>query len=299
MVFIGDIGNVSLSEKIAKSLGLPILYPDVKIFPDGEQRVYLKEELGGEDVVVLKSLSTPVDSNVIQFLFILNALRESGADKVTAIIPYLGYQRADHTFRVGEAASLRVVIDAILAEGITRIMLLDPHSIKITEMFDVPVMNETALPIFAEKIRELVADLTDVTVVTPDMGGIRRIKMISEILGVEFAAVEKDRDVETGDIKMSSIHGAKPKDIVCIVDDMISSGGTMVQAINAYRKMGVKKIYAFATHAVFSENASTILQDSPVEKVFVTDSIEVPENRLFKKLEVLSIADLVKTGLSV
>lgn len=296
MVFIGDSSNVALTDRLSEVLGLPPIYPDVHIFPDGEQRVFIRDEVGGHDAIVLKSQSTPVDSNVIQFLFTLNALRESSIGSVTAIVPYLGYQRQDHTFRAGEAASLRVFIDAIEAQEIDKIVLLDPHSIKIVDMFKIEAVAETALSIFAKRIKDLVPDLSQVTVATPDLGGLRRIKLISDILGVEFTAIEKDRDVETGNITMAGFQGAKPKETVCIIDDMISSGKTMVQAINTYHEQGVQNIYAFATHPLLSENAPSLLENSPVKGVFVTDSIGIPQEKLFSKLEVLTVAELLASA---
>lgn len=293
MVFIGDISNQELSKRLGEQLSLPVIYPDIHIFPDGEQRVYIQEPLGGQDAIVLKSLTPPVDSNFMQLLLELNSLRESSSGMVTVVIPYLGYQRADHTFRVGEAASLRVVIDSLESQKIDKVVLLDPHSIKIPEMFTVPATDLSALSMFADKIRQIVPDLSQLTVVSPDMGGIRRIKLISEMLGVEYGMIEKDRDVETGNIKVAKIHGAVARETVCIVDDMISSGKTMVQAINAYHEQGVENIYAFATHPVLSQNAPEILENSPVRKVFVTDSIGIPQEKAFSKLEVLSVANLL------
>ncbi len=297
MVFIGDVSNQELSEKLGEKLGLSVIYPDIHIFPDGEQRIYIQESLGGEDAIVLKSLTPPVDSNFMQLLLELNALRESSSGMVTVVIPYLGYQRADHTFRVGEAASLRVVIDSLESQKIDRVILLDPHSVKIPEMFTVPTTDLSALSLFADKIRQIVPDLSTLTVVSPDMGGIRRIKLISEMLGVEYGMIEKDRDVETGNIKVAGIHGAAVRETVCIVDDMISSGKTMVQAINAYHNQGAENIYAFATHPVLSENSTDILENSPVKKVFVTDSIGIPQEKLFSKLEVLSVAELMAAAI--
>lgn len=293
MVFIGDSSNVALTDRLGEALGLTPIYPDIHIFPDGEQRVFIREDVGGQDAIVLKSQSTPVDSNVMQFLFTLNALREASIGAVTAIVPYLGYQRQDHTFRAGEAASLRVFIDAIEAQKIDKIVLLDPHSIKVPEMFKIEAVAETALSIFADKIRELVPDLSQVTVVAPDLGGLRRVKLISEMLDVEFAAIEKDRDVETGNISMTGMQGSQVKETICIIDDMISSGRTLVQAITTFHDQGIKNIYAFATHPVLSENAPRLLENSSVKQVFVTDSIGIPQEKLFSKLEILSVAELL------
>lgn len=172
-------------------------------------------------------------------------------------------------------------------------MLIDPHSIKTPDEFAIPVADGSALPVFAEKIKELGFKNNEITVVSPDMGGIRRIKILSELLdGAGYATINKDRDLETGKIKDTEIEG-ELKENCFVVDDMISTGGTIVEACSLLDKKGVKNIYVFATHPILAADAPKILQDSQAKKIFVTDTVPVSKDQKFEKLEILSIDEII------
>lgn len=299
MKLFSGSANKPLASKIAKVQGISVSPIETHIFPDGERRIKLEEDVVGQDVVIVNPTSPPVDNNLMELCFILDAVTRSGAKSTTAVVPYLGYQRQDHIFRVGEARSLEVVVNMIEGAGATRFIGVDFHSIKIPELFSIPVTHLSAIPLFAEKIKEFSSDFTDVCIVTPDMGGIRRIDLLKEELGgnIETVAVEKDRDIVTGGIKASGVHGTVKKTCF-IVDDMISSGKTIVQCIEELQKLGAEKFFVMATHAVFSSDAPRLLEGSSAELVFVTDSIEVPEDKKFKKLEIMSLAPLIAEALS-
>lgn len=296
MLLFGDELNKSLSEGISRVLSTPLFYPDITVFPDGERRVRLLEDVVDKDVIFIKTSSvTPnVDSFIIETAFLTDAFKRSGAKSVTGIIPYLPYCRADHVFRSGEAVPLEVVINMLESSGLSKIIFVDPHTIKMPEMFTIDTLNLSALPIFAEKIREIGCNVHDCVIVSPDMGGLRRMEQLSKMLGgLPFTSIEKDRDYETGDIKASGIHGEVKKNCF-IVDDIISSGRTIVQAVDKLLELGAEKIYIFATHPVFSEQASQILENSKAERIFITDSIPVAEDKKFHRLEVLSLASLLE-----
>lgn len=293
MVFFGDPENKSLSEKVAKRLNIKSHYPEVHIFPDKEKRIRILEEVLDEDIILLKSISNPVEENFVEFLFIVDALKRNGARSIYAIISYLGYSRADHVFRLGEAVPLEVLIKIIENSKIDKVMLIDPHSIKTPDEFAIPVADGSALPVFAEKIKELGFKNNEITVVSPDMGGIRRIKILSELLdGAGYATINKDRDLETGKIKDTEIEG-ELKENCFVVDDMISTGGTIVEACSLLDKKGVKNIYVFATHPILAADAPKILQDSQAKKIFVTDTVPVSKDQKFEKLEILSIDEII------
>ena len=293
MFFLGDSQNKSLSFTLAKGLGLECNFPDVHVFPDTEKRVRIMQEVIDQDVVLFKSLSSPVDGNVMELCMLIDALKRNGAKEITGVIPYFPYQRADHIFRTGEAVPLEVVIKMVEGAGLARIVVADPHSIKIPEMFSIPITDVLAVPLFAEKIRELATDLRKVSVVSPDMGGIRRIKLLAETLeDVGYAAVNKDRDLETGSVAATR-HEGEIREVCFIVDDMISTGHTVVESVDYLLENGAKQVFIMVTHPVFSEEASSILQASNAERVFVTDSIEVPNEKKFAKLEILFIANLL------
>lgn len=325
-IFSGS-SNIPLAEKIASNLGLELSPIELHIFPDGERRIKLNDDVVEEDTVVVQSTATPVDQNYIELFFIIDALKRSGAKSLSVVIPYLGYQRQDHVFREGEAVSLQVMIKLMESLKVDKFVVMDLHSIKIPEFFHVSLAHLSALPLFADVIRNLLADEnffpgatrpsgslglkhsssknfthSQAVLVSPDMGGLRRIKEMSELLDqMPAVATVKDRDLQTGNIEISQIDflqsGLSGKDLIekkaFIIDDMASSGGTLIESAKLLNKNGIEEIYAFVTHAIFSENAPKLLQESLIKKVFVTDSVYVPKEKQFEKLEVLSIAEMI------
>jgi ribose-phosphate pyrophosphokinase len=296
MKIFSGTSNRSLAEKIAKNLGLQLSKLEVFVFPDGEKRVRILDKVLGEDVIVVQSASTPVDENYMQLFFIIDALKRNGAKSVTGVIPYFGYQRQDHMFREGEDVSVKVIAEILDKLKLNRLIAVDLHTIKIAEAFSIPVSHLSALPIFAGIIEERGWGRNAI-LVTPDMGGIRRIKILSRLLGdMPFAVIEKNRDLATGIVSAEKITGKIGKRVI-IIDDMISSGGTVAMAAELLKKNGAGEICVFATHAVFSEEAPKILQNSGVDKVYVTDTVFVPEEKRFPKLKILSVSEIIAAAL--
>lgn len=294
-IFSGS-SNKSLAEKIARAMRIDVSPIEIFVFPDGEKRIQIQEKVVDEDVVVVQSTSTPVDQNYMELFFIVDGLKRSGAKNITVVVPYLGYQRQDHVFRDGEAVSLDVVVHALEGAGAEKVVVFDLHSIKIPEVFKVPVAHLSALPLFADKIKEL----GDGILVSPDMGGLRRISQMSELLeGMPWIATVKDRNLDTGEIVIEKIEGdvSKISSKAFLVDDMISSGKTIVESAKLLKQHGVEDVYVFVTHPVFSKEAPKLLQESVVTKVFVTDTVYVPEEKRFEKLEILSVAEMVANEL--
>ena len=295
MKLFSGSANHPLADKVASELHTKVSPIELFVFPDGERRVQIQEKVVDELCVVIQPTSTPVDSNYMELFLIVDGLKRSGAKSVTAVVPYVGYQRQDHVFRDGEAVSLDVVIKTLETNGVDKFIAFDFHSIKIPELFKVPVVQLSALPLFAQKIKEQ-GWLTDGTMlITPDMGGIRRIKLLSEMLDdMPFASVVKNRDLATGVVSSDEIEGdIKGIKRALIVDDMISSGHTIEAAATLLKKHGAKELFVFATHAIFSEHASYVLQKSMVSKVFVSDTVDIPHEKRFAKLEVISVAESI------
>ena len=280
MIFVGDLNNKSLSDLIGSELGLPVVYPDRHVFDDGEIRIRIEKPVLDEEVFVLKSTCPPVNENYLELLFAIDALKRSGAHKVTAVVPYLGYSRADHVFRPGEAVPLEVVIKSLESAGLDKIILIDPHTIKLAEMFSIESEMDSALPIFAEKIKDLGFDNSEISIVSPDMGGIRRVKMLSEMLpGSTYAAINKDRDLATGELTGSRLAEGEVRRISIVTDDIISTGGTIVRGVDTCLENGAEKVFVFATQPVFSSDAHEKLKNSRAEKIYITDAIEIPEEK--------------------
>lgn len=307
MKLFSGSSNISLAQKVADDLSISLSPVDTHIFPDGERRIRVGEDVVGEHVFVLQPANTPVDTNYMELFFLIDALKRSGAEFVTAIVPYFGYQRQDHIFRGGEAVSLEVVISILEKLGIDRLMSFDMHSVRIPDLFTIPVNHLSALPLFATVIPDLIRDpgidsrlrgndKDDAILVSPDMGGIARVKALSALLDdMSYIAIEKDRDLATGKLQSRGIAegnlGEKKKAV--IIDDMISSGKTLILAASELEKQGIQEIYAFATHAVFSEDAPQKLEESSIKNIFVTDTVAIPKEKQFAKLKILSVADII------
>lgn len=299
MLLVGDLNNRALSDALGKALDVDVIYPDKHVFDDGEIRMRIERNILDADIYVLKSTSQPVNDNFLEFLFTLDALKRSGAKKITAIIPYLGYCRADHVFREGEAVPLEVVIKSMEACGLDEVIMIDPHTIRIEQMFKIPARMESALPVFSEKIKELKLPFEKISVVSPDMGGIRRVKMLSEMLpGSTYAAINKDRDLATGELTGSRVEEGEIREICIVTDDIISTGGTMVRGVDTCLESGAKEVYIFGSQPVFSADAHKKLAESRAKKIYITDAIPVPSEKMFENLEIISlaphIADLLK-----
>ena len=295
MLFFGDDKNLSLSQGIASYLSTTPIYPDIAVFSDGERRVRLTKNVVGQKVVFLKtsSATSNIDSQVMETAFLIDALKRSGAKTITGVIPHFPYARGDHLFGDGESVPLEVVIGTFEAAGLSKIIFVDPHTIKMKEMFKIPAISISAVSVFAEKIKELGFDPKNSVLVSPDIGGLRRVKALSDHLEkASFICLEKKRDHITGKIKMGKMDG-KVVPNCYVIDDEIASGGTIVTALKQLKEQGAKKIYVFATHAVFSGQASILLESSPAEKIILTDSIPVPKEKRFNKLEILCLAELI------
>lgn len=294
-IFSGN-SNKPLAQKIAKIFSVDLSPLEITVFSDGEKRVRVIDSVVGQDCVIIQSTSASVDENYMELFFIIDALKRSGANSITAVIPYLGYQRQDHVFRDGEAVSLDVVIKNLEGLGVSKVITLDLHSIKIPELFSVPVSHLSALPLFVKKIKEMVNDqwsIADCCLVSPDMGGIRRIELLSRMLeNMPYVTIVKNRDLGTGEVSSDEINGRVLKHAI-IVDDMISTGKTIVAASELLRKNGAENVIVMATHPVFSKGCSKLLQESIVSKVIVTDSIDTPEEKKFEKLEIISVAKMI------
>ncbi len=291
-IFSGS-SNKPLASDIALHLDIPLSPVEIFVFPDGERRVRIEENVVEEDVIIVQSTSTPVDHNYMELFFLIDSAKRSGAKSVIVVMPYFGYQRQDHVFRDGEAVSLDVVIKMLEALQVDRVVSFDLHSIKIPQLFHIPLLHLSALPLFACVAEKSHWTKQDTCLVSPDLGGLRRIDQMSTLLDdMGHLVTVKDRDLNTGDIVINKIEGDVKllKKRAVIVDDIISSGKTIIKSAQLLAKNGVEELYVFATHAIFSDHAHARLQESPVTKVFVTDSVFIPQEKRFEKLEIISLA---------
>lgn len=299
MKLLSGTANKPLATKIASVLGIKVSPVEFFIFPDKERRIQIQESVLDEDIVIVQPTATPAEINYFELFFLADAAKRSGAKSITAVVPYLGYQRQDHIFREGEAVSLGVILHTFKAVGLDQIIAVDLHTIKAPEISPVPMKHLSALSLFAQEIQKKGWGGLDTVLVSPDMGGIRRITMISKMLSdMPYATIEKNRDLATGHIHMAHVSGEVTHRAI-IVDDMISSGNTMVKAAELLRQKGAKEVHIFATHPVFSQDAPKKLQESIIDSVYTTDSVFIPDDKHFPKLHVLSLAESIAHEIAV
>lgn len=284
-IFSGS-SSLPLAQKVCDILGLPLSPLEIKVFSDGEKRFRVTDSVLEKDCVIFQSTCPPVDENYMELFFTIDGLKRSGAKSITVVMPYFGYQRQDHVFRSGEAVSLEVIVKILESLGVSKVISFDLHSIKIPELFNIPFVHLSALPLFGQMMEK-----GNSVLVSPDMGGIRRVEQISNMTGLPYVVIDKDRDLETGKINDVRIEGEVAENAF-IVDDIIASGKTIIAASNLLKSKGAKKVTVLATHGVLSANAVPDLENSSIDKIIISDSVDI-SGKNFDKLEIVSIAPLI------
>ncbi|MHC4960391.1 MAG: ribose-phosphate diphosphokinase [Planctomycetota bacterium] len=288
-VFCGNAGR-ELSHRICEHLNTRLGEATVKPFADGEVRVKIEEDVRGADVFVVQPTSPPVNTSLMELLLLIDALRRASAERITAVIPYFGYARQDRKDEGRVPISAKLVANMITAAGTDRVLSVDLHAHQLQGFFDIPVDHMYAAPVLTRYFRRL--DLRDLTIVAPDVGSSKLARGYSKRLGAGLAIVDKRR-VSDKDTEVLNIIGDVKGRNILIVDDMISTAGSITQAATAVRDLGAKDVYLAATHAVLCGDAMKRLDAAPVEQVVVTDTIPVPEEKRQPYLRVLSTARLL------
>lgn len=287
--------NQELAEKIAEEMGVELCDASVKHFSDGEIQININESVRGDDVFIIQSISDPVNENFMELMVMMDALRRASAGSINAVVPYYGYARADRKARSREPITAKLIANFISLAGADRVVTLDLHAGQLQGFFNIPVDHLLAIYTQARYFKESgIAD--DVVVVAPDHNSVKLARNLAELLKAPIAIVDK-RDaarVDEADI-IGDVKGHK-----CIVfDDLIDTGGKMVDASAALHAAGATKIYACATHPIFSGNAVKELEASAYDEVIVTDTIAIPEEKQFDKLRVLSVAPIFAKAISL
>lgn len=288
-IFAGS-SNQNLAKKVSKLSKIPLGKLELGKFSDGEIDVFVNDNVNNSNVFILQSNTKPVNDHIIELALIADALRRSGVHKITAVITYFGYSRKEKQSRPGEPISAKVIADLIISTGINKIVCIDLHADAIVGFFDVPVIYLTALKVLAKRIKR--EKLKDPLVVAPDVGGVKRARNFATLLSAPLAVIEKHRFSSARDkMEVLSISGEVRGDTAVIIDDVISTGGTIIESAKALKEKGVKKIIVCATHAVFANGGQKRLNDAPIDKIFVTDTIE---NKIeSKKIEIVTVSKLI------
>jgi len=292
MKILSGTSNLSLSRSIARQLKLKLVNTNIKSFADGEVYVEINENIRGNSVFVIQSTSTPANDNLMELLLCIDALRRSSAKNITAVIPYFGYARQDRKVVPRTSISAKLVSNLITNAGASRIVTVDLHSGQIQGFFDIPVDNLFTTPLFARYIKKNLKN-KNLICVSPDVGGVQRTRGLATKIDVDLAIIDKRR-LQPGKSQVMRIIGNVQNKECIIVDDIIDSGGTIVNAVDALIREGAKSVYVFVTHAVLSGEAINKIKKSKINKLIITDSIDNTKKiKNVSKIQVLSIAPLM------
>jgi len=289
---ISGNSNRKLAEKIASNLGIPLADAVVKRFSDGEVNVEIHESVRGCDVFVIQSTCPPVNDNLMELLILIDALKRASADRINAVIPYYGYARQDRKVAPRAPISAKLVADLLTVAGAHRVLTCDLHAGQIQGFFDIPVDNLYALPVLLPYIKENIAPKGEIVIVSPDAGGVERARAYAKRLGCGLAIIDKRRDAPNVSRVMNVIGDVKNK-IAVILDDMIDTAGTVVNAASALLDEGAVEVIACCTHPVLSGPAPERIQKPELKELVVTDTIPLrKEVENIEKIKVLSVAGI-------
>lgn len=289
-IFAGN-SNRALAEEIAEKIGLPLGQAVVGKFSDGETEVNIGEVVRGSDVFVIQSTCAPVNDNVVELLIMIDALRRASAGRITAVIPYFGYARQDRKAKARDPISAKLVANLITVAGADRILTMDLHTPQLQGFFDIPVDHLLGVPILAKYFREKFENCENFIAVSPDVGGVTRTRKFAQRLDIPIAIIDKRRPKANVSEIMNVIGDIKNKDVV-LIDDLIDTGGTIVNSANVLLEMGANEVYACCTHGVLSGQAIENINDSPIREVVMLNTIPLPKDKNSTKITSLSVAEL-------
>jgi ribose-phosphate pyrophosphokinase len=289
--------NPILAAEIAAWLELPLTKASVRRFADMEIFVEIQENVRGSDVFVIQSTSFPVNDHLMELLIVTDALRRASARRITAVIPYFGYARQDRKVGSRSPISAKLVAHMITHAGVDRVMTLDLHAGQIQGFFDIPTDNLYASPVMVRDIKEKF-DLAKVMVVSPDVGGVARARGLAKRINTPLAIVDKRRE-RAGESEVMNVIGEVDGYTCILIDDIVDSGGTLVNAADALLANGAKEVYAYLTHGVLSGGAAARISSSKLKELVITDSIQ-PTEAVIKapNIRVLSIASLIADAIA-
>ena len=290
VIFSGN-SNPVLSQKICEYIHVPLGGEKVKRFSDGEIQIEIDENVRSKEVFVIQSICSPVNENLMELLLMLDALKRASADRITAVIPYYGYARQDKKVAPRVPISAKLVADLLTVAGAARVITMDLHSGQIQGFFNIPVDNLFAAPVIIDYIRKKFNN--DLVIVSPDAGGVERARAFAKRLNAGLAIIDKRRDAPN-QAKAMAVIGDVADKIAVILDDMVDTSGTLVEAAGAIMKNGAREIHASCCHAVLSGPAIERIEDSDLKTLVVTDTIPLTKNaRACDKIKVLSISELI------
>jgi len=290
IIFSGN-SNPVLSQKICEYINVPLGGEKVKRFSDGEIQIEIDENVRSKDVFVIQSICSPVNDNLVELLLMLDALKRASANRITAVIPYYGYARQDKKVAPRVPISAKLVADILTVAGANRIITMDLHAGQIQGFFKIPVDKLFTAPVIIDYIIKKFNN--DLVIVSPDAGGVERARAFAKRLNAGLAIIDKRRDAPN-QAKAMAVIGDVTDKIAVILDDMVDTAGTLVEAAGAIMKNGAREIHASCSHPVLSGPAIQRIEDSELKTLVVTDTIPLKENAIdCNKIKVLSISKLI------
>lgn len=291
--------NPKLAEQISQRVGIPLSKASISHFADGEIKITIDESIRGCEVYVIQSVSDPVNTNLMELLIMVDALRRASAAKINVVMPYYGYARQDRKARSREPITAKLIANLLEMDQISRLVTIDLHAPQVQGFFDIPVDHLQATSLFTEYIEEQnLGD--DIVVVAPDHAGVNLARKYAERIKASIAIIDNRNDEvrerTEQEVPEYVIGDVKGKTAI-IVDDIVDTGVRMNLSAQALKNFGAAKVYGIATHAVLSADAVNTLQNSPLEKMIVTDTIQLPKEKEFPKLVQLSVDDLLKEAI--
>ena len=292
MKILAGNSNKSLSQKISKYLKNKLVNSSIRKFSDGELYIEINENIRGNSIFIIQSISSPANDNLMELLLCIDALKRSSAKNITAVIPYFGYARQDRKVVPRTSISAKLVSNLITKAGADRVVTLDLHSGQIQGFFDIPVDNLYATPIFARHIKKKIKT-NNLICVAPDVGGTARARALGKMLNIDLAIIDKRRP-KPGKSEVMNVIGKVNNKTCIIVDDIIDSGGTIVNAAKALKNNGAKDVHVYCSHGVLSGNAVEKIKNSKVKNLVITDTIDnIGKVKKAKNIEILTISQLV------
>lgn len=285
-------GNPALARAIAAQLGLPLGPVNIERFPDGETYVQYQESVRGADVFIVQPTCDPVDTNLVELLLLIDALRRASADRITAVMPYFGYARQEKKDRPREAIAAKLVADILTAAGADRVIALDLHADAIQSFFNIPLDHLTARGMFADYFQA--KNLENVVIVSPDEGRVKQARRLVRQLNAPLAVGYKHHAFH-GHTEITDLAGDVQDKTPIILEDMITTGGSIIECVDALVERGARpEIYVAATHGVLAKNAVDRLNDHPaIAEVVITDSVPLPPEKARPKIRQLSVAPML------
>lgn len=292
-IFSGN-ANMQLAQEICQHLNLPLGAINLTKFSDGELYCQILENVRGKDVFIIQPTCYPVNNNIMELLIMIDAFKRSSATRITSVIPYYGYARQDRKDKPRVPISSKLVADLLTAAGTDRILSMDLHAGQIQGFFDIPVDHLYASPVLIEYIKTL--NIPNLTVVSPDAGGVERARAFAKRLDADLAIVDKRRTAPNEAEVLHIIGQVGGKNII-ICDDMIDTAGTLVNTVLALKKKKAERVFACATHGILSGPAIDRLRNAPIEKIIVTNTVPLDESKILPNMTILSVAGLLGTAI--